>query len=258
MTISPKTPNEIEAMREGGARLSRIHEQVYDYVKPGMSLIEIDDYIHQLILDQEAKPSFLGYHGYPAASCLSLNDVVVHGIPDETIIREGDVLGVDIGINFDGLHTDSAVTKAIGQVSREESHLLDVTQEALRIGIEAAKAGNYVEEIGFAIQEYVDSQGKFGIIRDLAGHGVGRKLQEAPQVLNYKNNDRTQLIDGMTLAIEPMISLGDWRVTLDSDNWTVRTRDRSCAAQFETTIVVRRNDPEILVPFPLTRRARSA
>ncbi len=253
MTLRPKTDQELDRMREGGAILQSVHQAVAQFLRTGQTLQEIDHFIHETITKSGARPAFLGFHGYPAASCLCLNDVVVHGIPDQTVLQDGDILGVDIGIRYDDYYTDAAFTYGIGTLPAATKQLLATTQEALKVAIETAVAGNTVGDIGYAIEAYVKSQGKFGIVRDLAGHGVGRELQEAPQILNYANRDTTPLVNGMTLAIEPMITLGDWRVTLDSDNWTVRTRDGSCAAQFETTLIVRDADPEVLIPFTVSR-----
>ncbi len=239
-------------MQEGAKRLDAILRLAYDFITCGKNLKEVDAFIHDQILVHEGKPSFLGYHGYPASSCLSLNDVVVHGIPNKYVLKDGDVLGVDIGLLFDGYHTDAAFTKGIGELTDQQTQLLQVTQKALRLGVEAAVAGNTTQDIGRAVADYVTGQGDYGIIRELTGHGVGSNLQEAPEVPNYITPEKVDLVNGMTLAIEPMISLGGWRVTIDHDDWTVRTADRSLAAHFETTIVIQENDPLVLVPFPLS------
>lgn len=256
MTIPPKTNQELDAMREGGKRLNEILEKVDSFAVAGKTLKEIDTFIHTNILALDGKPSFLGYQNYPAASCLSVNDAVVHGVPTEYELKDTDILGIDVGFYFEGMHTDAAFTKLLGSGTPAQNKLLQTTQEALRSALESAIAGNRVGDIGKTIEEYVQSQGAFGIIRDLAGHGVGRKLQEPPEVLNYRNRSEILLINGMTLAIEPMISMGGWHVYIDSeDNWTVRTDDGSLAAQFETTIIIQDNDPEILVHHPLTRKS---
>lgn len=251
MHIRPKTSEEIEIMRQGGAILNDILKATYTYVKPGQTLREIDKFIHHLIIQAGAKPSFFGYHGFPASACLSVNSAVVHGIPNDYVLKDGDLLGVDVGVLFEGYHTDSAFTMPIGSVTPEAAKLLAVTQESLKVALEAAVAGNMVQDIGIAIENYVKSQGKYGIIRDLSGHGIGQKLQEAPEILNFKTKNTTPLINGMTLAIEPMISLGTHQVEIDSDNWTVRTKDNSATAHFESTIVIHENDPIVLVPFAL-------
>lgn len=251
MTIRPKNNEELAIMRESGKRLNDVLSAVNEFITAGKSLREIDAFAHNLIIKSGATPSFLGYLDYPASTCLSVNDAVVHGIPTDYILKDGDVIGVDIGVLYEGYHTDAAFTKGIGTITPEARKLLQVTQESLGIALEAAIAGNTVGDIGQAIEQYVKSQGKFGIVRDLSGHGVGKNLQEAPEILNYATKDPTPLINGMTLAIEPMINLGDWRVVVDSDDWTVRSRDGMASAHFETTIIINDNDPEVLVDFPL-------
>ncbi len=256
MTIRPKSPQEQDNMREGGKRLNEILEQMFEFIQVGQSLIEIDQAIANKIKTLGGEPSFLGFHDYPASSCLSVNQAVVHGIPTHYRLQAGDVLGIDIGFKYENYHTDAAFTVLLGQGAPEKEKLLAVTQESLKIGLEAAVAGNQVKDIGSSIETYVSSQGKYGIIRDLAGHGVGAGLQEIPEILNYHNRNTAELINGMTIAIEPMISLGDWHVELEDDSWTVVTRDSSPAAHFETTLIIRDNDPEVLVPFPLSSALR--
>jgi methionyl aminopeptidase len=252
MTIRPKTPHEVSLMQDGGKILNHVLQDAYAFITAGQSLMAIDAYIYKQILTHHAKPSFLGFKNYPASACLSVNEAVVHGIPNDYILVEGDIIGVDVGIFWEGYHTDAAFTKGIGSLTKDKAALIAVTQASLREGIDAALAGNTVGDIGTSIETYVKSQGKYGIIRDLSGHGVGASLQEAPEVVNYATKDKTPLINNMTLALEPMISLGDWHVTLASDEWTVLTQDKSPAAHFETTIVISDNDPLILIPFPLT------
>ncbi len=252
MHYRPKTDAELNTMREGGKILNAVHEATFAFMRPGKSLKEIDAFVRAEIESHDAIPSFLGYHGFPASSCLSLNDVVVHGIPSDYVLKDGDVLGVDIGVLYDGYHTDSAFTKAFSPVKPEVAELLAVTQGALEEGISAAIAGNTVADISMAIESYIQEHGEYGIIRDLCGHGIGQKLQDTPEIPNYAHGDDSLLLNGMTLAIEPMVSLGTWKVTVDADDWTVRTKDNSIAAHFETTIAIRDNDPEIFVNFPLS------
>lgn len=254
MNYRPKTEAELNTMRECGKILNAVHEATFTFIRPGKSLKEIDAFIQKEIETRGAKPSFLGYHGFPASSCLSLNDVVVHGIPTDYVLKDSDVLGVDIGVYYDNYHTDSAFTKAFKPVKPDVAELLAVTQGALEEGISAAIAGNTVGDISMAIEAYILSHNDYGIIRDLCGHGIGQKLQDVPEIPNYAHSDNSPLINGMTIAIEPMVSLGTWKVTLDADEWTVRTKDNSIAAHFETTIVIHDNDPEILVPFPLSKQ----
>lgn len=251
MTVRPKNHRECDTMRQGGQILNRVLQLTQKFVQPGKTLKEIDAYIHDEIIKNRATPAFLGYHGFPASSCLSVNSAVVHGIPNDYSLSEGDILGIDVGVKYKGYYTDAAFTMPIGKISKSARQLLHVTQQALHIGLEQAIAGNEVSAIGTAIESYVRSQGSYGIIRDLAGHGVGQKLQELPEVLNYRNRNATPLVSGMTLAIEPMISTGSFEVVIEQDGWTVTTKDDSLAAQFETTCIIQDERPEILVPFPL-------
>lgn len=252
MHLRPKTSSELDRMRQSGEILDYVLREAVSHVRPGVTLSELDRIIHDAIIGREATPSFLGYRGYPASSCLSINDVVVHGIPSSDVIKEGDAVGIDVGVCYEGYHTDAAVTIPCGNVTPGVRRLLQTTQQALRDGIAAAIRGNTVGDIGYAVETSVNEQGTYGIVDALSGHGVGQKLQEPPEVMNIATNDTTPLENNLTLAIEPMITLGGPEVYFDADGWAVRTRDRSVAAQFESTIIVRDNDPEILVPFPLS------
>lgn len=252
MTIRPKSESELDIMREAGRKLSQVLRQSDQFISPGTSLNEIDSFIDSLIVKLGAKPSFKGYKGYPASSCLSVNAVVVHGIPTKYVLKEGDCIGIDVGLEWEGYHTDSAFTKPVGQVDSDIQTLIKITQMSLRIGIAASVAGNTVGDIGSAIEQYITTQGHYGIIRDLTGHGIGASLQEMPEIPNYANNDATVLVNGMTLAIEPMVSLGSFKVHSLPDHWSVETIDHSPTAHFESTIVVHDADPEILVDFPLS------
>lgn len=251
MKIRPKTPAELDTMRAGAKILNQTLKMAYKAVEPGQTLLQIDQLIAKMITRAGATPAFLGYQGFPAASCLSVNSAIVHQIPSDYILKVGDILGIDIGIKFEGYYTDAALTMPVGNIEPKVKKLLAVTQTALKVAIESAIDGNQIKDIGMAIEKFVKSQGSFGIVRELAGHGIGQNLQELPEILNYSNRNNTPITDGMTLAIEPMICLGDATVVLDDDGWTVRAKNGSMAAQFETTIVISRNDPEILITFPL-------
>ncbi len=257
MRLSPKSPSELEAMRASGKILNTVLAAASRCIAPNLKLTDLDAEIDRLIRQAHARPSFLGYKNYPASSCLSVNSVVVHGIPDDYRLLQGDIVGVDVGVLFDGYHTDAAFTQGVGAITSDATRLLKVTQAALAVALEAAIAGNKVRDIGDTIEAYVRQQGEYGIIRDLSGHGVGQNLWEQPSIPNYVNSMSAELINGLTLAIEPMISLGDWRVAIDPDGWTIRTRDGSLAAQFETTIIIDDNSPEILVDWPLQNRTKS-
>lgn len=251
MTIRPKNSTELDTMRAGGKILNQVLIDTYRFAKAGLSLKDLDKYVHHQIIRAGAKAAFLGYHGFPGSSCLSPNDVVVHGIPNSYVLKDGDILSVDIGVLYEGYYTDAAFTMGIGPISKDAKRLLDVTQASLREGIDAAINGNTISSIGDAVESYVKKQGKFGIVKDLSGHGIGQKLQEQPEILNIRNKNNTPIINNVTLAIEPMITLGTHQVTVDDDDWTVRTKDGSLSAHFETTVAVLDNDPEVLVDFPL-------
>ncbi len=258
MNIMPKTQEEIAIMIEGGKRLNTILKSVDNFVALGQPLTTIETFIKDQIKEQGAESSFLGHHNYPAVSCLSVNDIVVHGIPNTYILKDGDILGVDIGIRYQGFHTDAAFTKKIGTITLAAEKLLIVTQQALQRGIEAAVAGNKVSDIGKAVEMYVNSQGNYGIIRDLQGHGIGKNLWEQPEIPNFFKASPITLTNGMTLAIEPMISLGTWQIIIDDDDWTIRTKDKSQSAHYEVTLVIHDNDPMILTPFPLQYQVEEA
>jgi methionyl aminopeptidase len=251
MHLRTKNDQELDTMRRGGIILDSVLREAVRLVSPGVTTRELDQHIHALIIGKGGAPSFLGYRNYPASSCISVNEVIVHGIPGDYVIKDGDIVGIDVGVHFEGYHTDAAVTIPCGRISEDANQLLIVTQQALKQGVEAAIAGNTVNDIGEAVEQFVASNGEFGIVDALSGHGVGKNLQEAPEIMNIATGDTTPLQNGLTLAIEPMITKGTHEVVFERDGWTVRTKDRSLSAQFETTIIVRDNDPEILVPFPL-------
>lgn len=250
MEVKPKTPAEIIIMEEGGHKLGFILKQIKHWLEPGQSLLQIEQKIAELIKKAKCEPAFLNYHGFPATSCLSVNETVVHGIPSSRVIKTGDILSVDTGLIFKGFNLDTAFTFPIGKISQEAQTLLDVTREALRVGIQAAISGNYSTDIGKEIENYVDSQGKFGIVRDLVGHGIGRKLQEPPEIPNFRSRGGIKLENNMTICIEPMINLGSYEVSMLDDGWTVISADQSLSAHFESTLAILNNDPIILTPLP--------
>ena len=217
-------------------------------IKPGMSTAELDVYAEQLIRKHKAIPSFLDYQGYPASICASINDEVVHGIPSETaILKEGDILSVDCGLILDGWQSDSAFTVGVGKISPEHQKLIDVTEESFFKGIRKAIAGNHIGDIGHAVQAHAESFG-YGVVRDLTGHGIGRNMHEDPSVPNFgRPGHGTRLRAGMTLAIEPMITMGDYHVAELDDGWTIVTEDGSFCAHYEHTIAINEKGlPEIL------------
>ena len=216
-------------------------------VEPGVSTLEIDTIVRKYIEKEGATPSFLGYGGFPASACISVNNVVIHGIPSKKqILKEGDIVSVDVGAFYDGFHGDNAYTFRCGKVSEEAEALLKATEESLYEGIKQAKAGNRVGDIGSAVQKYVEDR-SYSVVRDFVGHGVGAKLHEEPSVPNYGTPGRgVRLIPGMTIAIEPMVNVGDYKVKVLSDEWTTVTADGSLAAHFEHTVAITPDGPQIM------------
>lgn len=246
--ISLKNPEQIGKMRDAGALLYEVLCRLREAVQPGMSTAALDVYAEQLIRKNHAIPSFLHYEGYPASICASIDDAVVHGIPSEKqILREGQILSIDCGLVLDGWQADSAFTMGIGEISPEAQRLIDVTEQCFFAGARQAIAGKRLGDVGHAVQQVAESNG-YGVIRDLTGHGIGREMHEDPPVFNYGTPDRgLRLRKGMTIAIEPMISAGDWHITCDADQWCYRTRDRSLTSHYEHTIAINEDGlPEIL------------
>ncbi|MGB9618957.1 MAG: type I methionyl aminopeptidase [Armatimonadota bacterium] len=250
--IIKKTAAEIEKMRVAGAAVARCIQEIIERIEPGKTTtLDIDLMAEELIRKYGGISSFKNYRGYPNTVCVAVNEEVVHGIPSDRILMPGDILGIDLGIMVDGWHGDAAVTIAVGGVaSKEAKRLLRVTREALYKGIEQARPGKRLSDIGHAIQEHVERNG-FSIVRDLVGHGIGRSLHEDPHVPNYgKPGCGVRLEEGMTLAIEPMVNAGDYRVETLDDKWTVVSKDRSLSAHFEHTVAIRRDGPDILTLAP--------
>jgi len=247
MAVSIKSAREIELMREAGRILAMVHDELGNAIKPGMSTKEVDIIGEQLIRKYNCIPSFLNYNGYPASICVSVNDEVVHGIPNKKrILQDGDIVSLDAGVIYKGYHSDSARTIAVGTISPEAQKLIDVTKQSFFEGIKMAKAGNHLYDISAAIDAYV-SQFGYGIVRDLVGHGIGSKLHEDPQIPNFAQRRRgLKLEAGMTLAIEPMINMGRADVEWLDDDWTVVTEDGSLSAHYENTILITDGEPEIL------------
>src|SRR3989344_2061792 len=251
-----KIKTEIEIMREGGKILAGILKKLTESVKPGITTNDLEKLARELVLSYKVKPSFLGFDGYPNILCTSLNDEVVHGIPSDRVLKEGDVLKIDMGVLHKGFHTDSATTVLV-EPKEEVIHittlnvvnqklLISVTKEALEIGISKAKIGNTLGDIGSAIQKHVEDRG-FNVVRDLVGHGIGREPHEPPQVLNYgKAGTGEKLIAGMVIAIEPMVVTGKWGIKNGKDGYAFVTKDGGLAAHFEHTIAITEKGPEIL------------
>ena len=247
--IKPKTAEEIELMRENGILVSRTLAEVGKTVAPGVTTLGLNRVAETFIRDHGAIPSFLGYEGFPAALCISVNDVVVHGFPSDYVLREGDIVSVDCGTLYKGYNGDSAYTFPVGEVDAETRKLLDVTKASLYEGIAAAVAGNRTGDIGHAVQTYAESFG-FSVVRELEGHGIGREMHELPGVPNYgKARKGTKLVDGMTICIEPMINAGNRGVYLARNGWAVHTADHRNSAHYELTVVVRKGHAELLSTF---------
>ena len=250
-----KTDEEIELLRENNILVSKTLAEVGRHIAPGVTTRELDRIAEDFIRSHGATPAFLGYEGYPATACISVNEQVVHGIPSDYVIKEGDIVSVDLGTFMKGFVGDSAYTFAVGEVGDEVKRLLEVTKEALYKGTAQAKAGNRVGDISAAVQEYVESFG-YGVVRELEGHGLGRKMHEAPGVPNYGARGRGPLLkEGMVICIEPMITMGNRAIVFERDGWTVRTRDRKPAAHFEFAVAVRKNGPDVLTDFSIIENA---
>lgn len=247
MSVSIKSPKEIELMRESCRLLSIVHDELGKMIRPGISTWEIDQKGEEIIRSFGCVPNFLHYNGYPASICVSVNDEVVHGIPSkERILQEGDIVSLDAGLIYKGYHSDAARTYGVGQISPEAQQLIDVTRQSFFEGIKYATAGRHLHEISAAIQKYCESFG-YGVVRDLVGHGIGTQLHEDPQIPNFKPLGRgIKLRPGMTLAIEPMITAGRYDVEFLDDDWTVVTEDGSLAAHYENTVLITEGEPEIL------------
>jgi len=244
--IITKTPREIEIMREAGRIVALAHQEVKKHIKPGVTTKKLDKIVDTVIRSNGAIPSFKGYHGFPGSSCISVNEELVHGIPGSRMLKDGDIISIDIGAKKNGYHGDSAWTYPVGNISEEAKTLLEVTEKSLFIGLEKAKAGNRLSDISNAVQKYVESF-NFSIVREYAGHGVGQNLHEDPSIPHYGPPGRgPRLKKGMTLAIEPMVNVGERYVKTLKDNWTVVTRDKSLAAHFEHTIVINDEGYDIL------------
>lgn len=244
--IIRKSPRELEIMREAGRIVARAHEAVRQAVAPGVTTAELNALVEEVIRRAGAVPTFLGYHGFPASICASPNDVVVHGIPGDEPLREGDILSVDIGATFQGYVGDAAYTWPVGRVSDQAEALLRATEESLHKGIAQARVGNRLSDISHAVQAHVEAAG-FSVVRDYAGHGVGQAMHEGPQIPNYGPPGRgPRLQEGMVLAIEPMVNTGTFEVYTEPDGWTVRTKDGGLSAHFEHTVAVTDAGPVIL------------
>ena len=244
--ITIKNEHELESMRRACKITAAARALAGEMVRPGVSTREIDKAVHDYIVSQGAKPSFLNYNGFPASACISVNDTIIHGIPGGYVLKEGDIVSIDVGAYFEGFHGDCAATFPCGAISTEAQRLIDVTRQSFYEGIGFATRGQRVSDISHAIQTYVESNG-FSVVRSFVGHGVGRKLHEDPEVPNFGAAGRgPRLLKGMTLAIEPMVNEGTYDVRVLKDGWTTVTADGKLSAHYENTVLITDGEPEIL------------
>lgn len=257
--IQYKSAKEIEIMRHSCLLVGKTHAALAKIIKPGISSMQLNNLAATFIADMKGVPSFLNYNGYPFATCISINDAVVHGFPNDNPIKEGDLLSIDIGVYINGYHGDSAYTYAVGEISEDLKKLLRVTKESLYLGIKKATIGNRVGDIGHAIQEHTERKNGYGVVRDLVGHGLGKQMHEEPQVANYgKRGTGAKLKEGMVIAIEPMINMGVKEIDYDEDGWTIRTKDGKASAHFEHDVAIRKTGPDILSSFEEIEAAEKA
>lgn len=244
-----KTDKEIEIIKESADILGRAHAEVAKAIRPGVKTLQLDQIAFDFIMTSRGIPSFKGYNGFPCSLCISVNEQVVHGIPDKYELKEGDIVSIDCGVLYKGFHSDSAYTYSVGEISTEKNKLLIATKESLYKGIEQAVAGNRIGDVGFAVQHYVEMKG-YSVVRELVGHGLGKELHESPEVPNYgKRGKGLKLEEGLVIAIEPMVNMGDRNIVQEKDGWTVRTADRLPSAHFEHTVAIRKGKAEILTTF---------
>ncbi len=244
--INIKSDMEIQYMRDAGKVVAGVLALIEQVIKPGITTAEIDKLAEEFIIKQGAKPSFKGYCGFPASICTSVNDEVVHGIPNNRVLLEGDIISIDCGAELNGYHGDAARTFPVGRVSNEATRLIEVTRDSFFKGVEKAVIGNKLSDISAAIQCYAEEHG-YSVVRDFVGHGIGKSMHEEPEVPNYGTPSRgPKLVHGMVLAIEPMINIGKHYVKVNSNRWTVVTRDGSLSAHYENTVAIIKNGPEIL------------
>jgi methionyl aminopeptidase len=245
-----KSKNEIAIMREAGRIVAEVHQALREKIKPGVSTADLDAIAYEIITKRGATPSFKGYRGpypFPASICASINEEVVHGIPSKKrVLKEGDIIAIDVGATLNGFVGDAAVTLAVGHVSESAKRLMEATEGALMAGIDQARVGKHLDDLSGAVQDYAESRG-FSVVREYVGHGVGRAMHEEPQIPNYRQGKLgPQLKPGMTLAIEPMVNEGVWETRTLRDKWTVVTKDGKLSAHFEHTVAVTEGEPEIL------------
>lgn len=244
--ITIKTEEEIKIMREAGRILARVLKEIEKQVMPGVTTLELDRAAEALILSAQAVPGFKGHEGFPFSLCASVNENIVHGLPSGYILKNGDLLKLDLGLIYKGYNSDMATTVPVGEISFEAKRLINVTKKSLRLGIKKAKVGNTIGDIGNTVQRFVEDQG-FGVIRELCGHGIGKDLHEDPKIPNFgKRGSGEKLVEGMVICIEPMVSAGDYNLKKSDDGYGYATKDNSLSAHFEHTIAITKKGPVIL------------
>lgn len=250
-----KTEDDLAFIRESAEILAQVHGLIASNIKEGVQTSYLDELAFKFIKSKDALPSFKNYNKFPASLCISLNDQVVHGLPGAYRLQQGDVVSIDCGVFHKGFHSDSAYTYGVGEVNDEVKQLLISTKESLYLGIKAAKSGNRLGDVGNAIQSFVEAKG-YSVVRELVGHGIGKNLHESPEVPNYgKKGQGFKLLDNLVIAIEPMVNMGKKNVFQDNDGWTIRTTDKKPSAHFEHTVLIRKDNPEILTTFKYIEEA---
>lgn len=241
-----KTPEQIEKMKKAGEILASVHKEIAKMIKPGITTSEIDKFVEKYLKERGATPEQKGYQDYPFATCASVNDEICHGFPRDEKLKEGDIVAIDMVVNLDGWLADSAWSYGVGEISDESQKLLNVTKKALYLGIEQAKVGNRLGDIGYAIQSFVEGEG-FSVVKDFVGHGIGKDMHEDPQVLHYGTPGRgARLVEGMVITIEPMVNTGDYRMKIVENGWTAKTVDKGLSAQYEHTLAITKDGPLVL------------
>ncbi len=244
-----KTKEEIELLRESNMLVAKTHGEIAKWIGPGVTTLKLDKIAEEFIRDHGGEPAFLNYHGFPNSLCMSVNEQVVHGIPNDKPLEDGDIVSVDCGVLLNGYYGDSAYTFGVGNISSDAAGLMKVTKESLYKGIEQAVEGKRIGDIGYAVQTHAEGHG-YSVVREMVGHGVGKDLHESPEIPNYgRRGNGVKLKEGMVIAIEPMINLGKRHIVQEADGWTVRTRDRKVSAHFEHTLAVGKNEADILSSF---------
>lgn len=244
--IPLKSEKDLEMMRKAGKILARIMQKLQKFIARGISTNQINQLAEELILQENTMPAFKGYKGFPTSICTSVNEEIVHGLPSQRVLKEGDIISLDLGINYDGYFSDIAITLSIGQVDSRTKKLIEVTKKALSEGIKQARMGNYLSNISYTVQDYVERYG-FSVVRQFVGHGIGKNLHEEPEIPNFgRPNQGPILKKGMVLAIEPMVNMGTWESEILDNGWTAVTKDGMPSAHFEHTVAITENGPEIL------------